>query len=85
MERQTEKTDMRVGDLVLPEGEEEFLFTESERMDPEMDSVELTWREVPGVILELSDFSPKRNYKKAKIIVGDVIGWTYSDFIQVVV
>lgn len=75
---------MKVGDLVLPAHDEEFLFSEAERMDPDTDDVELSWREVPGIIIELSDFSPKRKYQLARVVVGDVIGWTYSDYICVV-
>lgn len=75
---------MKVGDLVLPAGDEEFLFAEPDRMDPETDTVELSWCEVPGIVLELSEFTPKRNYQRARIIVADVTGWTYSDFIYVV-
>jgi len=75
---------MKVGDLVLPENDEEFLFSRPESMDEQIDDVELTWREVPGIIIEIIDFKPKRNYRRVRIIVGDAVGWTYSDYIYVV-
>lgn len=76
---------MKVGDLVLPINDEEFLFTRAEAMDPDSDEVELTWREIPGIIIELSEFSPKKKYKRVRVIVGDTIGWTYSDYVGVIV
>lgn len=38
-----------------------------------------------GVVIELREFEPAQEFHNARVIVGGVIGWTFTDYIRVVV
>lgn len=78
-----EMTLPKVGDLVTPMSDEEFLFMDG-GMDHEVDPIECVWSDVVGVVLEVSDFDPAREYKRIRVMIMGHIGWTYSDYVQII-
>lgn len=72
---------IKVGSLVIPVESEEFLFMKSDGLDYELDPIEAVWDEGVGVVLEILDFNPSREYKRVRIMAGERIGWTYSDYV----
>lgn len=78
---------MEVGDLVVPIVDEEYLFVDEEYWEEGKDNswfdpIEMIWDGVYGVVLRVEEFVPGREYKK--VLVGKMIGWTYSDYLEVV-
>jgi len=84
MGKSIKKTDLNVGDLVLPIANEEFLFTSDGGMDYEVDPIEKVWSGIPGIILEVAEFKRPRKYMRVRIMVGQTFGWTYSDYVEIV-
>jgi hypothetical protein len=71
------------GDLVVPVDDYEFLFSSPDKVADEADPINLIWNnDMPGIVLEVRDFHPPRSYYHARVIVDDMIGWTYSDYIK---
>jgi len=75
--------DVRVGDLVIPVGEDEFLFMDG-GMDHEVDPIECVWRDELGIVVEVVVYEPVREYRRVCVMVGGHVGWTYSDYVCVV-
>jgi hypothetical protein len=74
---------IRSGDLVVPVDDHEFLFSSPDKVADEADPIDIIWNnDVPGIVIEVLNFIPAREYYHVKIIVDDVIGWTYSDYIK---
>ena len=59
---------IKVGSLVIPVESEEFLFMKSAGLDYELDPIEAVWDEGVGVVLEILDFNPPREYKRVRLI-----------------
>jgi len=78
------EVDLKVGDLVLPTADEEFLFTLEDGLDYEVDPIEKIWNATPGVVLEIVEFQKPHNYMRVRIMVEQTIGWTYSDYVEIV-
>ena len=36
-----------------------------------------------GVVLRVEEFVPSREYQRVRVLVGEVVGWTYSDYLEV--
>jgi len=72
---------IKVGSLVVPVANDEFLFVKSDGFDYELDPIEAMWEDGVGVVLEILDFDPPRDYKRVRIMTGKTIGWTYSDYV----
>jgi hypothetical protein len=71
-----------VGDLVLPVDEREFLYSTPDKIESEEDPIDMIWNdEMPGIVIDILEFYPPREYYQIKVIVEDVIGWTYSDYV----
>lgn len=75
---------IQVGDMVLPIDEREFLFATPNEIKFEADPIEVFWDTIPGIVIEIQQLDPPQDYYQVKIIVGDIIGWTYSDYIEVI-
>lgn len=80
---------LHVGDLVVPVVGEEYLFVDEDYWEEDegnswVDPIEMVWDGVYGVVLRVEEFVPGREYKKVKVLVGKMIGWTYSDYLEVV-
>lgn len=76
---------IRVGDLVLPVDEREFLFSTPEKVASEEDPLDVIWSDdTPGLVVEIREFHPSRDYYKIKVIVDEVIGWTFSDYVWII-
>jgi hypothetical protein len=74
-----------VGDLVLPMEANEFLFSSPEAAVEETDPIDVVWEvDSPGVVLRVLSFSPPREYCHVRVLVGDVVGWTFSDYVSVI-
>jgi len=74
-----------VGDLVMPTEASEFLFSSPEAAVDETDPIDVVWEvDSPGVVLHVLSFSPPREYCHVRVLVGDVAGWTFSDYVRVV-
>jgi len=71
--------------MVLPVEDKDFLFSvlNDDEVETE-DVVETPWEDVPGLVIEVYHFDSSRSYQQVKIVVGDQIGWTYSDYVWVV-
>lgn len=74
---------IRVGDLVVPLAEEEFLYMGG-GMDHEVDPIECVWNGMVGLVVGVSEFDPVREYKRVRVMVIGHVGWTYSDYVYVV-
>lgn len=75
---------IKVGDIVLPIDEREFLFSHHNEMAFEADIVEIFWDDIPGIVIKTLDFDPPREYYHIQISTGEVVGWTYSDFVELI-
>lgn len=73
----------QVGDMVTPR-EDEFLFLDSGTPALKEAPTEIFWSESLGVVLEVGSLEPQKTYRRVRIIVDGVIGWTYSDYLQVI-
>lgn len=73
-----------VGDLVLPIDEKECLFSEPDDVEVEEEPIEVIWEDVPGLVVEVMEYEPRREYYQVRVVVGDVVGWTCSEYIRVV-
>jgi hypothetical protein len=77
------KRNVEIGDLVMPIREEEFLFLSPEGA---VDPLEIDWdRSSIGIVLQVVDFNPPRQYKRVRVVVDGLIGWTYSDYLEPIV
>lgn len=75
---------VRVGDLVLPIEEREFLFLSPDDSDLEkLEVAEVFWDDTPGVVLEILEFDPPKEYQQIKLMVSESVGWTYSDYVWI--
>ena len=75
-----------VGDLVEPLWPNEFLFRTPEDAVNECDPLPVVWDLCEmGVVIELREFEPAQEFHNARVIIGGVIGWTFTDYIRVVV
>ena len=75
---------VRVGDLVLPIEEREFLFLSPDDSDLEkLEVTEVFWDDTPGVVLEILEFDPPKEYRQIKLMVNGSVGWTYSDYVLI--
>jgi len=75
---------VRVGDLVLPIEEREFLFLSPDDSDLEkLEVTEVFWDDTPGVVLEILEFDPPKEYRQIKLMVNESVGWTYSDYVLI--
>lgn len=77
---------MRVGDMVLPVAERDYMFLEDGMSGECSEDVlsEVDWSYEVGIVLEVRDFDPPREYLRVRMLVGGVIGWTYTDYVWVV-
>lgn len=69
---------MNVGDLIVPRHGSEAVYESLEMM-----SGAFVWnnKEV-GMVLQLIGV-PNKRYHHVKVLVGDKVGWTWSDFVDV--
>jgi len=73
---------VQVGDLVLPVDEREFLFSTPGDVETEEDPIDMIWSDdTPGLVVQVLNFDPPRDYYQIKVIVDEIIGWTYSDYV----
>lgn len=75
---------IKVGDLVFPLDEREFLFSTPSKIETEEDPIEVIWEFIPGIVICVLEFDPPQEYCQIQIIVEDIVGWTYSDYVRVV-
>lgn len=80
------KRKIKVGDLVISNdlsdrGDDEFerIFVDPAYMDYEIDAYEF-WYPGPALVLEVKP-AP---WSKAKVLVGDKMGWIWCDYLEVV-
>ena len=77
---------INVGDLVMPRWPNEFLFRTPEDAVNECDPMSIVWDLCEmGVVIELREFEPAQEFHSARVIVGGVVGWTFTDYLRVVV
>lgn len=73
------------GDLVLPIDGREFLYTTPDKVEREEDPIDVVWDDdIPGIVIEVVAFDPPQEYHQVRIVVGDIVGWTYSDYVRIV-
>jgi len=76
---------IQVGDMVLPIDEREFLFSSPDKVESEEDPIDMIWENyVAGIVVEVMEFKPQREYYQIRIMVDESIGWTYSDYVRVI-
>jgi len=76
---------IQVGDMVLPIDEREFLFSSPDKVESEEDPIDMIWENyVVGIVVEVMEFKPQREYYQIRIMVEESIGWTYSDYVRVI-
>jgi len=76
---------VRVGDLVLPVDSHEFLFSTPEKVEDEEDPIDMIWSDdTPGLVVEVRYFDPYRDYYQVKVVVDEVVGWTFSDYVWLI-
>lgn len=73
-----------VGDLVFPKNDKEFLFSTPDKVEAEEDPIEMVWESTPGIVIELLEFEPQKEYYQVKVVVDTIVGWTCSDYIKVI-
>jgi len=73
---------MKLGDLVFPILDEEFMFSSPEMVDYGFNHALFFWySNQPGVILEKKLL--KKDLFSIKVLVGNKVGWTYSDYVEI--
>lgn len=76
---------IQVGDLVLPVDEREFLFSSPDKVESEEDPIDMIWEDyVVGLVVDVLEFEPQREYYQVRIMVEEDVGWTYSDYVRVI-
>lgn len=75
---------VQVGDMVTPRDEDEFLFLDLGTSALKEAPTEIFWNGSVGVVLEVGSLKPQKSYRRVRIMVDGVIGWTYSDYLQIV-
>ena len=76
---------IQVGDLVLPIDEREFLFSSPDKVESEEDPIDMIWEDyVVGLVVDVLEFEPQREYYQVRIMVEEDVGWTYSDYVRVI-
>lgn len=74
-----------IGDMVLPHEDKEFLYSSpSDNEAEELEVIESTWEDTLGLVVEVLEFYPPREYQQVKIVVEGMVGWTYSDYVWIV-
>lgn len=70
---------MKVGDLVSSISPEKILFFDfvsiGKSFNPGLD-----WF---GIIVDIEEFQPTKDYLKVKLLIQNEIVWTYSDYVNV--
>ena len=76
---------MMVGSLVVPADNEEFMFDDPDYMDHEVDPIKFFWTASQvGIVLESYVIrGGRRNWYPIKVMVEGQVGWTYSDYVEV--
>jgi hypothetical protein len=76
---------IQVGDLVLPVDPREFLFSSPDKVESEEDPIDMIWEDyVIGLVIDVLEFEPQREYYQVRIMVEEDVGWTYSDYVRVI-
>lgn len=76
---------INVGDMVIPIDDRDFLYSIPEKLESEDDPIDLIWEnDTIGTVVDVQEFEPPRKYCQIKIIVGDILGWSYSDYVKVI-
>lgn len=75
-----------LGAIVVPVEEHGHMFLEAgmgwESNEDVMD--EFAWVDDVGIVLDVSEFDPPREYLRLRLLVCGRVGWTYSDYVHVV-
>jgi hypothetical protein len=76
---------MTPGSLVVPVDNEEFMFDNPDHMDHEVDHISFYWTASQvGIILESRQLHRGRGrWFPIKVMVEGQVGWTYSDYVEV--
>jgi hypothetical protein len=74
------------GNLVVPADNEEYMFEDPQRMDHEVDHVSFFWyHPTVGVVVESKKESwVRKRWYPIKVLVDGQVGWTYSDYVEVI-
>ena len=79
---------MKPGDLVLPKESYEHLYPDRASMyDSDRDQTVYLWyADKPGVVIKIArpPGGCDVTYNHVYILVGDHVGWTYSDFLRII-
>ena len=71
--------------MVLPVDSRDFLYSIPEKVADEEDPIDMIWEDdAIGIVLDIQSLVPEREYCQVQVIVGDVVGWTYSDYIRAI-
>lgn len=73
---------MKVGNLVVPIAEREYMFLENADGEADETLDEVEWTTEFGIVLHVGDFDPPREYMRVRVLVGKTIGWTYTDYLR---
>lgn len=73
---------IKIGDLVIPKAGREFLFSVCQEMSFEAEVEEFYWDENPGIVINVLKVDDIKEYSQVEIVVGNTVGWTYSDWIK---
>ena len=71
---------MKPGDLVLPLTSFEILYDNLESRDI---NSSYDWKESEvGLVVDVAEYRSEKYYDRVKVLVGDMLGWTWSDCVQ---
>lgn len=75
---------IQIGDLVFPREENEVLFINSEiNFESKEDISEMVWDMSPGIVIDVATYSIVEFFQ-VFVVVGNIVGWTYSDCVKVI-
>lgn len=76
--------DVKVGDLVMAIEADDVLLPESTIHAAETEGVPIvcSWGGQVGIVLDVLDYDPPREYVKLKLTTVGAVGWTYSDYVR---
>ena len=66
----------------MPKSGREFLFSVCQELAFEADVEEFYWDEDLGIVVNILDVDDVKKYSQIQIVVGNIVGWTYSDWVK---
>jgi len=82
--RGDDNLDIKIGDIVVPREPDDFLFLDPGDIELGEEYIEIFWSGSLGIVVDVINFGNQTNYCRIKLMVDGHMGWTYSDYVEIV-